>query len=63
VTGRQRGDALVWTLLFVALGVMILVNLPPDPAPTGTWFLIGCGSIVVGVVVAFIALFGGRRGR
>lgn len=61
MTDRQRGDALVWTLLFVALGVMILLNLPPDPSPTGTWFLIGAGSIGVGVVIAFIALFGGRR--
>lgn len=60
---RERADSFVWVAFLVGIGIMILVNLPDDPAPTGAWFLVGAGAIVLGLVGLLVELYGGRRGR
>ena len=49
---RERGDSLMWVTLFVVLGVVIIVNLPPEPAPRSWWFLLGAASIAAAIAAA-----------
>ena len=62
---RATADGFLWSAFFIAIGVLIIVNLPPSPASTGAWFLLGSASIALGVGALIYELFvkGPRRGR
>ena len=53
------GDAYVWSIVFIGLGLLIIVNAPPRN--TGATFVVGCIGIGIGLGIMAWHRHGPRR--